>query len=196
MNSTIIIAGSGRCGTSVVMQMLHAAGVPCIGTWPDFECLDTVGLLHDDPDGFKRAVEGKAVKILDPHRYRLPDFGDATCIWLKRNPTEQAKSVLKLLHTGFSSRVENNRKSRRAITQNLRLEQRIVPRLLRKCVGRMSTIDFEMIIREPSAFAAVLCEYLGLDPEKAPLMARQVLKREPNCLPYMLEEALVGTLPA
>jgi hypothetical protein len=33
----IVVAGLGRCGTSLVMQMLAAAGLPCVGSFPDFE---------------------------------------------------------------------------------------------------------------------------------------------------------------
>jgi hypothetical protein len=37
MKPYVIVAGFGRCGSSLTMTMLHAAGIPCIGTPPDFE---------------------------------------------------------------------------------------------------------------------------------------------------------------
>ena len=33
----IIVSGLGRCGSSLVMQMLHAGGVECLGAPPAFE---------------------------------------------------------------------------------------------------------------------------------------------------------------
>lgn len=34
---TIFVSGLGRCGSSMTMQMLDAAGIPCIGDYPAYE---------------------------------------------------------------------------------------------------------------------------------------------------------------
>ena len=33
----LLVAGLGRCGTSLMMQMLAAAGLPCVGEFPAYE---------------------------------------------------------------------------------------------------------------------------------------------------------------
>ena len=72
---TTIVAGLGRCGTSLVMRMLDVAGLPTIGGYPDWECPETQGLLETDPAAWRSAVDGQAVKLLDAHRWQLPDLG-------------------------------------------------------------------------------------------------------------------------
>lgn len=189
---TIIIAGSGRCGSSLVMQMLYAANVPCIGTYPDFESADTLALLQKEGGDFEDAVRGKAVKILDPHRFRLPQLENVRVVWLNRNPAEQAKSAIKFMqHSGVH--VENDKRTRKMLSRSYREEQRRVPFLLRKHFGAraVGTIDFEVIIKEPESFARVLCEFVYLNYAHIPAMAKQVVARSPECLPYMLEPGLM-----
>ncbi|MBA4306452.1 MAG: hypothetical protein C0429_06905 [Sphingopyxis sp.] len=191
---TILICGSGRCGSTLLMTMLNAAGIPCVGEQPDFECLDTVQLAKVDYEVFERRITGKAVKLLDPHLLPLRAMPDAHVIWLKRNTVQQARSMMKLAAQVVGrGAVDDSRRGRRAMSQNLRTESKRIPPLLSKHVQpkTMSVMDFETIIEHPSAFARALCDYLGIPKEKAADMARCVVDRETDCLPYMLETSLV-----
>ena len=42
---TVFVCGHGRCGSSMVMQMLDAGGFPCFGEYPAYEP-EEVGMKH------------------------------------------------------------------------------------------------------------------------------------------------------
>ena len=62
--STVIVSGLGRCGTSLVMQMLAAGGIDCYGPFPAYEP-EGLGMGRDLPS---LLALRKAFKLLDPHR--------------------------------------------------------------------------------------------------------------------------------
>lgn len=89
MTGMVIVSGFGRCGSSMTMQMLAAGGIECLGEWPSFEHPKALKLDM----AWLRAQEGKALKVLDPHRHRLPlalqEAGwwlRSDIIWAKPNP--------------------------------------------------------------------------------------------------------------
>lgn len=89
----LLVAGLGRCGTSLVMQMLAGAGLPCVGEFPAYEVPE---LNHQEPPlAWLEAQRGKAMKVLNPHLTRIPPEFEAPVIWLDRNVREQAKSQAK-----------------------------------------------------------------------------------------------------
>ena len=92
---TVMVCGHGRCGSSLVMQMLHAGGYPCFGEGPGFEPEEVS--FDRDPVTLLPLIDGKAAKILDPQRTEWPDLMNARVIWLDRDRTEQAKSQVKFL---------------------------------------------------------------------------------------------------
>jgi hypothetical protein len=190
---TIIVAGLGRCGSSLVMQMLAAAGAPCVGTYPDFE--DAVSVLLDPKDiegqrAFYEAAKGRAVKLLDPHLNNPPIGLDYRNIFLSRNSAEQAKSMLKLLG------MANNRKARKAMEQAVRNDEARARLAMTKIGdGRYLNIPFENLIHDPEHTAGVIADWVRtwrgqpLDVEK---MARCVRRRPATCLPHMLELELLA----
>lgn len=188
---TIIVAGLGRCGTSLVMRMLDVAGVSTIGDRPDWECMATQMRLEDDPADWAVAIRGRAVKLLDAHRYQLPPLGDFDLIWLCRDEREQAKSGLKLVSSMFST-IKPDRKQARAWAAGLR---RDTPRAMKALAlagpPRTLALRFEHILGDPFMSALKICRFLGLDNADPREMASQVLPRGPECLPYLLEMSLV-----
>ena len=52
---TIVVAGFARCGLTLTMQLLDAAGLPCRGRYPDYE------IAGDIPWGH---AKGKVVKLV------------------------------------------------------------------------------------------------------------------------------------
>ncbi len=190
---TIIVAGLGRCGSSLVMQMLDAAGAPCVGIWPDFE--DEVSILRDLKDvdvqrAFYTTCKGRAVKLLDPHLNQPPIGLDYRNIFLSRNPAEQAKSMLKLLG------MTNNRRARKAMEQAVRTDEALARQAMTKIGdGRYLNIPFENLIHDPEHTAGVIADWVRVwrgQPLDVGAMARCVRRRPAKCLPYMLELELLA----
>ena len=188
---TILVAGLGRCGSSLVMQMLAAAGVPTIGTFPAFE--DDLNMRLPALDAQREFVErcaGKAVKLLDPQLHAPPIGLEYRTIFLTRHPVEQAKSMLKLLGT------RNDRKARRAMEHVVRRDTgRAREAVIRIGDGRCLYISFENLIHDPDHSARSIAVWVGLDrrqPLDVEVMARCVRRRAASCLPYMLELELLA----
>jgi hypothetical protein len=93
----IMVAGLGRCGTSLALQMLAAGGVDCVGPYPSFEDAEHDQLRRTAPAEWAARAAGKAVKVLDPHR-NPPPIGPAyRVLWLFRDWADQARSQLKMV---------------------------------------------------------------------------------------------------
>lgn len=188
---TIIVTGLGRCGSSLVMQMLAAGGVETVGSYPDFE--DDINMRLPSEDAQREFLErsrGRAVKLLDPHLHQPPAGLEYRVIFLSRHPVEQAKSMLKL--AGAS----DNRRSRRAMESSVRSDTvRAREAVTRIGAGRFYNLPFENIIHDPDGVAKWIVGYL-LRGHRAPLdvaaMARCVRRRPATCLPYMLELELLS----
>lgn len=173
MASTIVVAGLGRCGSSMLMQMLHSGGVPCVGEWPAFE--DSRVRSNVEPS-FIAACEGRAVKVLDPQRVGLP--GDVRVIWLDRDHRQQAKSHAKFLAamTGH----QYDRAGRRTLAASF----------VRDTHAAMVTIGsrplirlrFEDVLRDPLLTACTVAEFIGVDMSVTEA-SRAVHRRAPACAP-------------
>lgn len=187
----IVVAGLGRCGSSMTMAMLAAGGVPCVGTAPDYE----------DPafHRFRRIAaqlyfqaRGHAVKILDPHKNLLPvpayPGQGHVVIWLDRNPTEQAKSQIKLAlstgilkdyHVASEDRVKLLRRNWRA---QLQRDRQACSHALRGAT--ILQVRFESVLLTPrieaERIARFVGPYLGLDLDIAAMDA-VVRRRSPEC---------------
>ena len=185
----IIVAGLGRCGTSLVMQMLAAACVPTIGVYPAFE--DDINMRLPDLDAqreFYARCPGHAVKLIDPHLHAPPVGLDYRCIFLTRNTTQQARSILKM------AGAPNDRKSRRAMETNVRRDTpRARAAIERIGSGRFLQLGFEEIIHDPAMAASRIALWAGI-----PLcvgthdaMTACVRRRTAACLPYLMELEMI-----
>lgn len=188
---TILVAGLGRCGSSLVMQMLHAAGVPTFGTFPAFE--DNLNMRLPQIEAqreFVQACAGKAVKLLDPHLHAPPIGLEYRTIFLTRHPVEQAKSMLKLIGSG------TDRKARRAMEHAVRRDTgRAREAVIRIGDGRFYNMPFEHLIHDPLGSAEAIAKWVwkyGDLPLDVEAMARCVRRRPASCLPYMLELELLA----
>jgi hypothetical protein len=171
------------------MQMLSAAGLPTVGTYPDFEVMDVAHALPGDPCTWLEHSLGKAVKVLDPHRRRPPAGPDYFTIWLRRDYDEQARSALKLTGTA------DTRENRRAVAGSLRRESGAAKRALLIAGGHAHGIlelTFEGIVLDPNAAAREIADYLGRELDIT-AMAACARARPTSCLPYMLEHQLVAS---
>jgi hypothetical protein len=185
MNELVIVAGFGRCGSSLMMQMLEAGGFPCVGRYPAFEDPESM-VLNLRADWFQQH-QGKAVKILDPHLAGDDLFPHIPrrVIWLDRDPKQQAKSFVK-----FGRMVGGlpfNRSDVGGIARNLQRDRPRAHRALRICQCNSIAATFEEMIKSPLIVATGIQLALGLAPFDPIAATRAVQPRSPNCLPYLLE---------
>lgn len=188
---TVIVAGLGRCGTSMVMQMLATGGIATVGTFPDFEDMDTDRQRGLNPGAWLARCAGRAVKVLDPQRVPPPAGRSYRTIWLTRDPEQQGRSQIKLIDANPS------RAMRKAMAQSIRRDE---PRARRALAAAdlsgwpMLRLTFEGILGDPFAAATAIVEHIGaeqFDEGAAWRMATAVMPRGPHCLPFMLETHLL-----
>lgn len=184
----IIVAGLGRCGTTLMMHMLRAAGIPCIGEPPAFEVDETNH--RKVSDAFLSRHPGHALKLLDPHLTPLP-LASAPTIWLDRDAKEQAKSQAKMA-TIIMGLPTPSRLHMRRWCSGLRSDRSIALAALPP--GPRLRIAFEGLINAPSCAAHSVAAFLApwwpeLDAAK---MAAVVKPRSAACASDLsIELALV-----
>lgn len=190
MKPITIVAGFGRCGSSLVMQMLAAGGMPTpYATFPSYE------IDFSNTQVLMSALQGGAIKVLDPHVNRPPLCQVYRWIWIDRDPVEQAKSMAKFWRAAFvdapSSLPPMPEFIGDQIAKLAEAFKRDRPRangvMLKytQCTGILK-LKFEDILADPAWAAYSLSKFCGgnLDEEK---MVAAVRPRGPECLPYMLE---------
>lgn len=186
-----LITGFGRCGTSLIMQILNAGGLPCTGEYPTFEA-ECPG--HWLPSEWWAEQAGRAVKVLNIFdsvsvwssiRYRA--------IWMDRDADEQAKSQAKFnsafLPPEFS--FENTRSARRRLAASLKADRaRTIRQLADICGEPPLIISFEDVLKGSETIAERLREWSGLDLD-VDAMRAQVVARDPKCYKGFLEMELM-----
>lgn len=184
-----LICGHGRCGTSMVMQMLAAGGYPVAGGWPDYEP-DEVGFSTFDPE-WLAAQHGRAVKLLDPQERRLGP-GNYRAVWLSRRPREQARSALKIL----GAAAPRNR-VRAMAAQYPGDTRRALAVLHRAGAHPILRLSFEGILADPFDAAEKIGRLVGInDWEDLAEMNRVVRHRPSACAPDRdLERQLIQDGP-
>lgn len=186
----IIVAGMGRCGSSLLMQMLSSAGVKCLGEFPAFEPDETS--MSRDPASLLK-MGGTAMKILGPHR-DAPKWRrfDAKIIWLNRDVKEQARSQVKFLRevAGFNIPAS----SWRGMAASLKSDKWKCCDWWNRCNIEPLFVKFEDLILHPEQEARVISKFIGIDNRMYwPIMADCVIPRNPKCTDDMgIEMALVA----
>ncbi len=175
-----VVAGLPRSGTSLVMQMLHTAGLPL---WTDgrrpadahnphgyHEHADLAGLLNDPVA--MAAVRGHALKVVFPLARRLPAGPPYRVVFLERDLGEVLASqrVMARMLTGAGPALDDERLARYWSDQ---LRQGLAELRGRPDVA-LQTLAFARTVHEPAAAAAELSRFLMLGPEAAATMARAV----------------------
>lgn len=168
MTPPIIVAGLGRCGTSLVMQMLHAGGVPCVGQYPAFE----------EHDVDLSRCGGMAVKVLDMPRFKPRIPTDALIIRLTRDTHQQALSQAKMMRLTMG--IPINRQQLRAVEASLDRDEGKTSTM----IGWRKTrsLTFEYLLAKPRDAAAEIARFIDrqFDVE---LAAAQVRQRPSDCAP-------------
>jgi hypothetical protein len=178
------VCGFTRCGTSLVMRMLHAGGLPVFCD-PDMRLSCETQLTQGLPDdsAWIDRCEGKVFKLLEPLHTPPPPGRRYRFILMQRHPGEQAKSMIKFMRAiGFPA----HKSHARELAQSLIRDYPTMYALLHKLSeGRLLQCAFEDVLLQPTVEAARISEFIGgLNVEA---MVKQVVKRSPQCYPGMME---------
>ena len=183
---TIFVSGLGRCGSSMTMQMLDAAGIPCVGDYPSFETWETDNAVVSLE--WLSGHQGCAAKMLDPHRSSVPDDANCVIIWLDRDAEQQAKSQCKMISVLGDVDVRGQwRRMRSQIRRDRRKCLKIIDR------WPVMMLTFEDILSEPLETSMNIAKYLSpwFDISRRSMsdMASEVLPRKGACMPDLSIEA-------
>lgn len=187
----VVVAGLGRCGSSLTMQMLQAGGMDCVGTFPDFEEQPAVDGPFDP--AWLAACAGKAVKILNPQWCGLPAEVPGMVIWLDRDAREQARSQAKFAHL-VAGMPRANRQHVLRWERGLAFDRARAVSALPPSWRRL-TLRYEALIERPRMACAGLAAFLSpywpsLDVEA---MRRAVRKGDASCAAGVdMEERLIS----
>lgn len=176
-----VVAGMPRSGTSLMMAMLRAGGMPLYydheGSWETEKIM-----LLPHTHAWLAECDGKAVKMLDPHHATPPKDLAYRFIWMDRNDVEQAKSTVKFMR---AMGVPIDRRGAPRIAESIRHDRHTCLHVLRER-GPMARVQFERLLRDPRREAERISAFCGgLDVDA---MCSVVIDRPPTCLPYLLEE--------
>lgn len=180
----ILVCGFGRCGSSLMMQMLHCGGVRCVGEWPSFEDVKAtaMGGTIEDPAW----VEGHAhhaAKLLDPQHFTVP-AGNHYVIWLDRDGVQQGKSQAKFLR--LLSGIPTGAREARAFAASYAKDRPFAMRSLRKAMATarpILSIRFEQLLNPSHALVSSIRDYLDRPELDIHAMAAAVRPRGPECQP-------------
>jgi len=165
-----------------MMQMLHAGGMPVFRETDSWSYETELITKLPDDSAWLQECYGKAVKLLDPHRWTPPQGLPYRIIWMTRIWQEQAKSQVKFLKAlGKPISKKDVPYFRKMIKQDtgtclLLLKQYHCPFL---------RVQFESLLKHPTLIAEKVSAFCGgLDVGK---MVSCVKKRSVRCLPGMME---------
>jgi hypothetical protein len=211
----IVVTGMQRSGTTCMMRMLEAGGIPLYyetkrpleftenGTdFINYNILlresEKLNRLKDGDHSWMKECHGKAVKILNPAKVRIPKGPRYYFIWMNRKIKHCARSNRKfmLLNARDSRSIHV---SRHALHGQAGIEEIIEYikdykmrgwQMLKKYPrSEIIQIQFEAMLKSPKLVAVIVQRFLGryLDVDA---MARVVVKRPAHCLKNMLEEKI------
>lgn len=187
MRDIVLVCGFGRCGSSMVMQMLAAGGMATVGRGPAYED-DRAGERPIDA-AWMVSLAGSAVKVLDPHVTRPPIGPSYRVIWMERNEREQAKSQAKFLR--MMAGVELGRHEVRAFAASYRRNMPEVDALFRAISAKVLRLRFEQVLANPERAALQIVGHLGTALDIRAMTAA-VINRMPQCRPDLsIELSLV-----
>lgn len=168
----IFVAGMGRCGTSLVMQILHAGGIKCLGGFPAFEP-ECVGFDRDTRSLISQT--GVAMKILDPQLSSWPEKFDAKIIWLNRDMREQSKSQIKFLQASTNAVIDS--KAWRDVWKSLKIDKFKCVDWWNRCSTEPLFLSFEEVLSDPETSIRQIENFIGV---KLPNAESCVIRRSPK----------------
>lgn len=179
-NFLIVVSGCGRCGTTLLMQMLHAGGIKVIGNSVSYEDPRTEPLNRKADTTFMQL--GKAIKIIDLHRKQLPDNIPCRILYLTRNNVDQAKSQIKLLQQVCNVPVPN--KEYKAFSKQINIDNAKAFEKMAKKGYKYLPLSFGQLIEDSYHTCVSITKFLQIDLDIQKMIA-VVIKRPLECMPDM-----------
>lgn len=180
-----VVTGLPRSGTSLMMQMLGAAGVSILSDSERvadednprgyFEYAPVMSLRRDV--SWLGEARGRALKIVAPLLTALPGEYEYRVIWMSRDLDEVLASQQRMLdHSGRSESGSDPAALRRAFESQL---DRIRAELEQRAISILD-VEYARAVAEPVAVAREVCDFLGgaLDPTAAASAVDPALYRE------------------
>lgn len=185
----IAVVGLARCGTSLLMRMLHKAGLEYVAD-NELSYEDDRAAIGRQDFSWLKECGGKCVKLLEPQILPLPRDLDYRFLWCERNPVEQARSQLKILKHWAGFHIENYREELHRTASGIRSDNEAVPEALLKTHhgSRLMRVAFEKLLESPELTLALISRFL-----EQPLNATaciEVKRRDARCYPGFLEDQL------
>jgi hypothetical protein len=179
-----VVSGFGRCGSTLMMRLVRAAGIPVVADSMEGGLEYGPALKLPKESEWLKGCIGKAVKILDPQRYTPPAGLPYRFIWLDRDPTQQAKSQIKMLQTIFGAACVRNEPA--VLARSMVRDRPTAIAAMQKLSKEVAVFRFEDLIESPVLQCLRLVNWLDV-PASGSLLASIIRKRETDCLPYMAE---------
>lgn len=185
-----VVLGLPRSGTSLMMQMLLAGGIPLhCESFISGESSDIFKLPKET--NWLKKCHGQAIKILEPLVFVLPRTFEYRFIVMHRNPAQQAKSFEKFMR--YVGAETDHPKYLETLESSFVREMPMIVNKYQMYPGRLKEISFEKLIENPIAIANELQAFLN-QPLNVKSMAAIVQARSPDCLPNMLEMDLISLM--
>lgn len=167
-NTTLAVAGLGRCGLTMTMQMLDAGGLHVWGDPPAYE-----------PNHYATAWSSDAVKLVDPIGNELsgllPEPGGLRWLWIARDAKEQAKSMAKMIEA--TGRDVDWRRLRKTIRPSTREHRQFI----RRRNDSLHLVTFGNAVNNPAGYSRHLDQRVVLDKNlDTEAMAKVVEDRSPD----------------
>lgn len=173
---TVLVCGHGRCGSSLVMQMMQAGGYPCFGNFPAFEPKETG--FDRDINSLLKLIEGHSAKIIDPQINEWTDLKGVCVVWLSRDRNEQAASQLKFLR--IIGGINAPPGSKRQFSKSYGPDTAEALRRLTKAGATVLRLQFEAILANPWSAAASIRNFVGVSMDVEAMAACRI-ERHPAC---------------
>ena len=173
-----VVSGLARSGTSLMMQMLAAGGMPVLTDGervPDednprgYYEWEPVKLLAEHPDQIDQA-EGKAVKVISSLLTALPDGREYRMIVLQRPLDEVAASQIATLRRRGTSETSLEPQEFAATLQSH--IDNVFEYLRRRRGTTMKSVQYHDLIRNPRAGAESVRDFLNADLNIAAMAAQ------------------------
>ncbi len=166
-NRIVVVSGLPRSGTSMVMQMLEAAGIPILtdhvrtadGDNPSgYYEYERVKKLRTDKDWLQNAV-GKAVKVISYLLMELPESFDYDVVFIRRSMPEVLASQRRMLvRRGEPADKQSDEAMAAAYGKHLK---QVADWLGRRGNVRVMYIEHRDTIERSEKVAASVNEFLG-----------------------------------
>lgn len=178
-----IVTGLGRCGSSLVMQILKESGLNVTGKAPYYEA-DEAKISQFNHEWFDYQSDC-VIKVLGLHLCKIKK-GDYKIIYCYRDIKEQAQSQKK-----FYKQILNSHAQKKVLVSRIRKESKLCLAAAKK-LGPTLSLKFEDFQNEPLKCIARICLFLNVDPEKYSVpMYNAIIKRTTSCMPDMRIERIL-----